>query len=157
MQGTARNGVATRIRLIAFVLATALALGMTLGLAGCSIGGKSIEGNWRLVSGHDSAGSFDLTGLRVTLAIDGAKSGGQGPCNFYGSPFDSSTTGHIVIGQSVSTSMGCIPASRMTLDSRYFAVLMGTGSTNNVIASFKGAELVLTGGNGTLTYARSHK
>jgi heat shock protein HslJ len=157
MQETARNGAAARRWLVACALAAALALALALALTGCSTGGQSIAGTWRLVSGHDSAGSFHLAGLRVTLTIDGTKSGGQGPCNDYGSPFDSSTTGHIAVGQSVSTSMGCIPESRLALDTRYFAVLMGTGPTNDIVASFKGTDLVLTGTKGTLEYARAQK
>lgn len=131
--------------------AVAVALGavIVLGLTGCAPSGQSIAGKWELVSGHDSKGPFDLSGLHVTLIVKGAKSGGQGPCNFYGVGFDASTTGQRVLTSGSSTAMGCIPNSRLALDTRYYAVLEGS-----MTATIKHHDLILVGANGALEYKR---
>jgi len=135
----------------------AVGLGAASCLGGCaSAGGSptgtptstaSITGDWRLVSGHDGTGKFDLTGVVVTLRVDGSKSGGSGPCNGYGESIDGSTTGTIRLTRGVSTDMACVPQERNVLEARYFAVLGGTMS-----ASLENGDLVLASARGTLAY-----
>jgi heat shock protein HslJ len=127
----------------------ALGAAIALTTTGCSSTGQSISGTWELVKASDSSGTFDLSGLDVTLRIDGAKSGGQGPCNGYGVQFDGTTTGQRVVTPGASTAMGCIPSSRNALDQRFFAVLAGP-----MTAKIKHNELVLVGHEGTLAFRR---
>ncbi|HEX4443307.1 MAG TPA: META domain-containing protein [Galbitalea sp.] len=133
----------------ASAVAAAIGVATALALAGCAPTGRSIAGTWQLVKATDSKGALDLSGLHVTLTVKGAKSGGQGPCNYYGVGFDASTTGRRILTSGSATTMGCIPSSRLALDSRYFAVLAGP-----VTATIKHNDLVLVGAKGTLEYKR---
>ena len=144
-----------------------LAITVVLGLAGCANahsggGGSSapsaISGNWVLASAADAQAQLNLTGSTVTLRIDGEKSGGQGPCNLYGSPMTGSATGPraavytgpIEIAHVRATQRACLADSLNVLEGRYFAVLGKITS-----ASLIDHSLVLRGPNVELRFDKA--
>jgi heat shock protein HslJ len=154
------------IGLLAFVLAIALggcaaAPGGGTSSGGSSSGGptgggptgtssaspQSILGSWQLVSGTDANGTFSPDGATVILRLDGAKSGGQGPCNAYGATETGSTTGPISIRLGIRTMMACAEAARNVVESRYFAAL---GKVSH--AALADGKLTLSGRDVSLVF-----
>ena len=112
----------------------------------------SILGSWQLVSGTDSRGAISPDGSTVILKLDGAHSGGQGPCNSYGATETGSTTGPISIRVGIRTMMACAEAARNATESRYFAAL---GDISH--ASLTGGKLTLEGSEVSLVFTRAGK
>lgn len=112
----------------------------------------SILGTWTLVKGTDDKGSISPDGAVVTLTLNGASSGGQGPCNAYGARSSTATTGPITITVGIRTEMACTEPSRNLTEARYFAALAKIRT-----ASISSNQLALTGGGDTLFFTRSTK
>ena len=134
-----------------------LAILVAVTLAGCAStgagGGSSpapprVSGNWILLSATDARGAMNLSGSTITLQIDGAKSGGRGPCNGYGFRISGTTAGSrpgiyvgaITIGNLAATEMACLKDPLNRLETRYFAALTEISS-----ASMNDRTLVLAG------------
>jgi heat shock protein HslJ len=113
---------------------------------------QSILGTWQLVGGSDANGALSPGGATIILKLDGAKSGGQGPCNAYGATETGSTTGPISIKLGIRTMMACSEAARNVIESRYFASL---GKVSQ--ASVASGKLTLSGGDVTLVFTRASK
>lgn len=107
-----------------------------------------IAGKWQLASGTDAQGSLSIGNERVTLTVNGADSGGQGPCNSYGVHLSSSRTGPITVTRGIQTQMACADPDRMILEKRYFAAL-----NNATQAELDGGSLVLSGAHISLRYS----
>jgi heat shock protein HslJ len=119
---------------------------------GSSSAPQSINGTWQLVGGSDANGAFSLGDATITLKLDGAKSGGQGPCNAYGATETGSTTGPISIRLGIRTMMACSEAARNVLESRFFGALSHVSH-----AGLAGGELTLSGGGVSLVFSRQSK
>jgi hypothetical protein len=111
---------------------------------------ESIEGNWRLTSGVDTTGTFDIDNTIVTLTVNGSDSGGRAPCNSYALHITGTTAGAITIKQGSHTEIACVDSERNALETRYF------GALNHVsVAALKGQTLVLRGDGVELDFAPS--
>jgi heat shock protein HslJ len=113
---------------------------------------QSILGTWQLASGTTANGSISPDGSTVTLKLDGAHSGGQGPCNSFGATETGSTTGKISIRVGIRTMMACAEAARNVTESNYFAAL---GKVTD--ASIASGNLTLTGGGVSLDFTKASK
>jgi heat shock protein HslJ len=113
---------------------------------------QSILGTWQLVGGTIANGSISPDGSTVTLKLDGAHSGGQGPCNSFGATEIGSTTGKISIRVGIRTMMACAEAARNVTESNYFAAL---GKVTE--ASLSSGKLTLTGGGVSLVFTKASK
>jgi hypothetical protein len=153
----------TRLR---FALLSLVA-GSTLLLSGCGFGSGGIgggtggtpafhdlDGNWQLFSATDSAGEFDLSGLKshggaadVTLTLTDGKLGGIAACNYYGGEFVGLPGALRVEGLS-QTAMGCADSALMDLESRYLTAL--GSATSAQLGS--GVGLILLGDGISLSF-----
>jgi heat shock protein HslJ len=105
-----------------------------------------------LVTGSDAKGTFTPGSATVTLDLNGARSGGKGPCNAFGAKTSASTTGPIAIILGIRTEMACAEPELNTTEARYFAAL-GLVKT----AAIASGRLSLTGGGDSLVFVRSTK
>jgi heat shock protein HslJ len=144
-------------RKTAALLASAL---VVLGLASCAFPGgngggaqpRSITGSWQLTAASDSKGDITTKPAVVTLNIDGAKSGGHGPCNSFGATTHGTTTGAISIVVGVHTEMACSDQELNAAEERYFDAL---GKVTK--ATITNDRLTLTGDGDQLDFARATK
>jgi len=113
---------------------------------------QSILGTWQLVSGMNATGPISPDGSTITLKLDGAHSGGKGPCNSFGATETGSTTGKISIRVGIRTMMACADAARNVTESNYFAAL---GKVTQ--ASLSNDKLTLTGGGVSLVFTKASK
>jgi heat shock protein HslJ len=155
---------ATAFMAVKAIIASILLAFVLVGCAAASGGGSGPGGSsgtpsappepiaetWQFVSGTDTNGAISPAGAVVTLKIDGAHSGGQGPCNAFGATVTGSTTGAISIVVGIHTMMACSEAVRNVTESRYFAAL---GKVTH--SSISSGDLTLTGGGVTLVFARA--
>jgi heat shock protein HslJ len=86
-----------------------------------------ISGEWQLTKASDADGSMSVSGVAVTLAVNGTEVAGQGPCNRYtGTVTVEGDT--VTFGPIAQTRMSC-GGDRDALDTRYAAALSAvTGS-----------------------------
>ena len=148
----------TRLRLALL----SLAAGATLLVTGCSTGtGGSpafhdLDGNWQLFSATDSAGEFDLSGLKshggavdvtLTLTLTDGRLGGTAACNQYFGEFVG-LPGALRVEGLGQTEMACADGSQMELESRYLTAL---GSVTSAQLG-SGAGLILIGDGVGLSY-----
>lgn len=146
-----------------------LTAGATLFLSGCGFGNGNgnndgtgggspafhdLDGNWQLFSATDSAGEFDLSGLKshggavdVTLTLTDGKLGGIAACNYYGGEFVGLPGALLVEGLS-QTDMACADSALMDLESRYLTAL---GSVTSAQLG-SGVGLILIGDGVGLSY-----
>lgn len=152
-----------RILLGLAAVAIAVAVGGCASTSGGGYGGsggpsppaatpQSILGTWQLVGGTTANGSISPDGSTVTLKLDGAHSGGHGPCNSFGATETGSTTGKISIRVGIRTMMACAEAARNVTESNYFAAL---GKVTD--ASLASGNLTLTGGGVSLVFTKASK
>ena len=153
----------TRLRLALL----SLAAGATLFLSGCGFGNgdnggtgggspafHDLDGNWQLFSATDSAGEFDLSGLKshggavdVTLTLTDGKLGGIAACNYYGGEFVG-LPGALRVESLSQTDMACADSALMDLESRYLTAL---GSVTSAQLG-SGVGLILIGDGVGLSY-----
>jgi heat shock protein HslJ len=113
---------------------------------------QSILGTWQLVGGTDANGAISPDGAPVTVKLNGAHSGGQGPCNSFGATETGSTTGKVSIRLGIRTMIACAEDTRNVTESNYFAAL-GKVTT----ASIASDKLTLAGGGVRLVFTKSTK
>jgi heat shock protein HslJ len=104
-----------------------------LALAGCASSPEvtnpgfpvadDLDGSWRLTSGTDTTGAFDLGDSEITLDLDDRAASGNAGCNTYTGEFGVTVDGGVSFGPLASTKMACSPDSVMDLESRYLAAL----------------------------------
>lgn len=131
----------------AFVGVVAVA---SLALNGCADTTPSarLQGGWVLIDGRDAQGAFIATPNPITLAIDGDRFGGEGPCNLYGGTITVGGGGAVGFETLTSTQRACIDTTFMTLEDRYYAAL------DAVTTAAVDDELTLSGDGVALRYAR---
>jgi heat shock protein HslJ len=135
----------TRLRLALL----SLVAGSSLLLSGCGFGSggndsgngnggspafHDLDGNWQLFSATDSAGEFDLSGLKshggtadVTLTLTDGRLGGTAACNQYFGEFVGLPAALRVEGLG-QTEMACVDNGLMALESRYLTALSAVTS-----------------------------
>ncbi|MGV8884684.1 MAG: META domain-containing protein [Microbacteriaceae bacterium] len=90
---------------------------------------SALSGEWRLTSGADATGSFELADSVVTLTLLGQTTGGKTPCNVFGATVtvpeatSSTGTGAIDITPTFQTKAACADQKLMELEPRYLAAL----------------------------------
>ena len=140
-----------------------LIVGSTLLLSGCGFGSggtggtpafHDLDGNWQLFSATDSAGEFDLSGLKshggaadVTLTLTDGKLGGIAACNYYGGEFVG-LPGALQVESLSQTAMACADSTLMDLESRYLTAL---GSLTSAQLG-SGVGLILLGDGISLSF-----
>ena len=137
---------------------------LVVALAGCAaaVGGGSgggqtgspsdITGRWQLVSGTDAKGPITPGSAVVTFTVNGASSGGRGPCNSFGATTRGATTGTIAIVVGIHTEIACVDPDLMTTETRYFAAL-----DKVTTATLADGTLTLSGNGDTLVFSEATK
>jgi len=140
-----------------------LAAGATLLVSGCGFGSggtgdapafHNLDGNWQLFNATDSAGEFDLSGLKshggaadVTLTLTDGKLGGTAACNQYFGEFVG-LPGALRVEGLGQTEMACVDSALMDLESRYLTAL---GSVTSAQLG-SGVGLILLGDGISLSF-----
>ncbi|GAB2449845.1 heat shock protein HslJ [Conyzicola lurida] len=124
----------------------ALVAVIALALAGCASSPEvttpgfpvadDLDGSWRLTSGTDTTGAFDLGDTEITLELDDRTASGNAGCNSYTGEFGVTVDGGISFGPFASTKMACSPDSVMDLESRYLAGLEAVDTATLEIDGF---------------------
>jgi heat shock protein HslJ len=115
-------------------------------------GSDDVTGNWQLVSGTDEKGVITPGPAVVTFKLNGASSGGHGPCNSFGATTKGTTIGTITIVVGIHTEMACVDPDLNTTEARYFAALDKVTS-----AALDHGTLTLSGDGDTLVFTKARQ